>query len=149
GLQPARGRLIGPADDRAPGQSPVVVLSHAYWRDRFGSSDAVLDKTMIVNGQTMTIIGVAPEGFNGTTLGSRPKVFVPITMRALLQPWFDVPGPAAGGGTGFDNRKNYWAYLFARLKPGTSIDQARTALNIPYHSIINDVEAPLQKLSDQ
>jgi predicted permease len=87
----------------------------------------------------MTIVGVAPDGFNGTTLGARPKVFLPISMRAALQPWFK----------GFDDRKNYWAYLFARLKPGVSIEQARTALNLPYHAIINDVEAPLQKMSEQ
>ena len=51
---------------------------------------------------------------------------------------------------GFDNRRNYWAYLFARLKPGVSIGQARTALATPYHQIISDVEAPLQKgMSEQ
>src|SRR5438445_286146 len=46
---------------------------------------------------------------------------------------------------GFDNRRSYWAYLFARLKPGVSIEQARVALATPYHAIVNDVEAPLQK----
>ena len=94
---------------------------------------------MIVNGQTLTIVGVAPRGFDGTTLGERPQVFVPITMRGLMQPGFK----------GFDDRKSYWAYLFARLKPGVSIEQARTAINVPYHAIINDVEAPLQKMSEQ
>jgi putative ABC transport system permease protein len=117
----------------------VVVLSHSYWQTRFGASPSILDKTMIVNGQTMTIVGVAPDGFNSTTLASRPKVFVPITMRSLMQPGFK----------GLEDRKSYWAYLFARLKPGVSIDQARTAINIPYHAIINDVEAPLQQMSEQ
>jgi putative ABC transport system permease protein len=139
GLQPSLGRLLGPADDKAIGQSAAVVLSYSYWQTRLGASPSILDKTMVVNGQTMTIVGVAPEGFNGTTLGARPKVFVPITMRASLQPWFK----------GFDDRKNYWAYLFARLKPEVSITQARTALNVPYHAVINDVEAPLQKMSEQ
>ena len=54
------------------------------------------------------------------------------------------------GFTGFENRRQYWAYLFARLKPGVSIEQAQTAINGPYRAIINDVEAPLQKgASDQ
>jgi predicted permease len=139
GLQPALGRLLGPTDDTTIGQSPVVVLSYAYWQTRFGANPSILDKTMIVNGQTMTIVGVAPDGFNGTTLASRPKVFVPITMRSLMQPGFK----------GLEDRKSYWAYLFARLKPGVSIDQARTAINLPYHAIINDVEAPLQQMSEQ
>jgi putative ABC transport system permease protein len=82
----------------------------------------------------MTIVGVAPGGFKGTTLGIDPDVFAPITMRGFSRPF-----------KGFDDRRNYWAYLFARLKPGLSLDQARAALAVPYHAIVNDVEAPLQK----
>lgn len=135
GVQPAIGRLLDSRDDRATGESHVAVLSYEYWQTRFGQSPAVLGDTLIVNGQAMTIIGVAPRGFEGTTLGSKPQVFVPITMRDSMQP----------GSRGFDSRRSYWAYLFARLKPGVSIEQARTAINVPYHSIVNDVEAPLQK----
>jgi len=140
GMQPALGRLLGPGDDQTIDQSPVVVLSHAFWRSRFNQSPAVLNDTMIVNGQALTIVGVAQEGFKGTTLGSDPQVFVPITLRGLMQPGF----------SGFENRRTYWAYLFARLKPGVSAAQAQTALNGPYHNIINDVEAPLQiNMSEQ
>ena len=46
--------------------------------------------------------------------------------------------------TGFDNRRSYWAYLFARLEPGMSMETALAALNAQYHAIVNDVEAPLQ-----
>ncbi len=88
----------------------------------------------------MTIVGVAPRGFTSTTLGMEPEVFVPITMRALMVP----------GWKGFENRRSYWVYLFARLKPGVTIEQARAAMNGVYRPIINDVEAPLQKgMSDQ
>ena len=86
GIQPALGRLLGPGDDRAIGQSPVAVLSHAWWQSRFGTDPNVLNDTLIVNGQSLTIVGVAPRDFTGTTLGSTPQVFVPITLRALLQP---------------------------------------------------------------
>jgi predicted permease len=134
GLQPALGRLIGPQDDRVIGESAVVVLSHEYWRTHFNADPGVINDTLTVNGQTMTIIGVAPQGFLGTTLGALPKVFLPVTMYARLQPSFG----------NFDNRRAYWAYLFARLKPGVSIEQARTALNVKYRGIVNEVEAPLQ-----
>jgi predicted permease len=134
GLTPAVGRLLTPDDDRALGESHVVVLSYVYWQNHFGSDPGVVNQTLIVNGQTMTIVGVAPKGFDGTTIGVRPSVFAPITMRGFSQP-----------SKAFDNRRNYWAYLFARLKPGVSIEQARTALATPYRTIINDVEAPLQK----
>ncbi|HXI21895.1 MAG TPA: ABC transporter permease, partial [Gemmatimonadales bacterium] len=137
---PALGRLIGPADDRAVGGSPVAVLSYRYWESRLGASPAVLNRTIIVNGVALTIIGVAPRGFTGTTLGIEPRVFVPITMRPALIPlWSEM-----------ELRDDYWIYLFGRLKPGVSIAQATADLNAVYHPIIADVEAPqLQGLSDQ
>jgi len=140
GLTPALGRLFTPDDDKTVGSHFVVVLSHDYWRTRFSTNPGVLNETLIVNGQAMTIVGVAPRGFAGTTLGNEPDIFVPITMRGLMQPGFN----------GFQNRRQYWAYLFGRLKPGVSIGQATVAINGPYHAIINDVEAPLQKgMSEQ
>jgi predicted permease len=135
GIRPAAGRLLDSRDDRATGDGHVAVLGYEYWQTRFGENPAVLGETLIVNGQAMTIVGVAPRGFEGTTLGSRPQVWVPITMRDAIQP----------GWQGFDNRRSYWAYLFARLRPGVSIEQARTGVNLQYHAIVNDVEAPLQK----
>ncbi|MFA5908801.1 MAG: ABC transporter permease [Vicinamibacterales bacterium] len=139
-VNPALGRLFTPDDDRAVGGHFVVVLSHDYWRTRFEMSPSILNETLIVNGQAVTVIGVAPPGFKGTTLGISADVFVPLSMRGVMQPGF----------TGFDNRRSYWIYAFARLKPGVTLDQARVALNGPYRAIINDVEAPLQKgMSDQ
>lgn len=135
GLQPALGRLIDPGDDKTIGEQHVVVLSHDYWQTRFGGSPAVLNDTMIVNGASMTIVGVSPRGFEGTTLGARPQVFVPITLRGVLD------GPF----TGFEERRTYWIYAFARLKPGMTIETASTRLNSRYRAIINEIEAPLQK----
>nr|MBA2302782.1 ABC transporter permease [Acidobacteriota bacterium] len=134
GVQPAAGRLLSSGDDQKVGESPVVVLSHGYWTSRFGQRTDVINRTMVVNGQTLTIVGVAPLRFEGTTLGATPEVFVPITLRGMMQPGF----------TGFANRRSYWAYLFARLKPGVSIDQARLGMGGIYRGLINDVEAPLQ-----
>ncbi len=135
GLRPALGRLLDPADDRAIGESEIVVLSYDYWRTRSGGNPAVVGSPVIVNGRTLTVVGVAPEGFTGTTLGARPLVFAPITLRSKLQPFF----------RGFDDRRSYWAYVFARLQPGVTPEHAAAALNVRYHAIINDVETPLQK----
>ena len=140
GVRPAIGRLLTPEDDRNIGGHFVAVLSHDYWSSRLGSDPGVLNEQITINGQSMTIVGVAARDFKGTTLGSRPDVFVPLTMRGLMQPGFQ----------GFDNRRSYWAYLFGRLKPGTTIDQAKLGLNAVYKPIINDVEAPLQEgMSEQ
>jgi predicted permease len=140
GIQAAIGRLFTPDDDRTVGNHFVVVLSEAYWRTRFASNPQVINDTLTVNGHPMTIIGVAPRGFTSTTLGTQPHVFVPLTMRGQMQPSFK----------GFENRRSYWAYLFARLKPGVSVEQATAAINVPYRAIVNDVEVPLQRgMSEQ
>jgi predicted permease len=133
-LQPALGRLLNSNDDKLVGESRVVVLSYNYWSSRFGLDPTILNKQVIVNGQSLTIVGVAPKGFDGTTIGMRPAVFVPITLRSVLD-----------AGTGWSLRTDYWAYLFARLRPGVTIEAARASLGTQYHAIINDVEAPLQK----
>ena len=140
GVRPALGRLLTPADDQTIGANFVAVLGYDYWTARLGADPGVLNEQMVINGQSMTIVGVAPKGFSGTTLGARPHVYVPITMRGLMNPgWKD-----------FDNRRSYWAYLFARLKPGVSIEQARTAMNAVYRPIVNEVEVPLQEgISEQ
>src|SRR5581483_8343872 len=75
-LKPALGRLLAPADDDAPGAHPVAVLSYPYWETQLGSDPSVVGKQITVNGQQLTIVGVAPKGFTGTTLGARPYVFV-------------------------------------------------------------------------
>jgi putative ABC transport system permease protein len=140
GLQPALGRLFTVADDQTVGAHAVAILSYAYWETRLGSDPGVLNETIVINGHPMTVIGVAPKGFDGTTLGEMPRVFVPLSMRGYMQPGF----------TGFENRRQYWAYVFGRLKPGVSLEQAQTQINAVYRPIINDVEAKLQEgLSDR
>lgn len=134
-MPPALGRLLTPADDQEIGAHPVAVLSHRYWTTQLGADPGVLNQTLVVNGHPFTIVGVAPRGFDGTTLGLQPSVFVPLTMRALVSPGFD----------GFDDRQTYWAYLFGRLEPGVTMEEATAAVNAAYQPIIREVEAPLQQ----
>ena len=72
GLTPAIGRLFTPEDDKTVGNHFVVVLSYDYWSTRFALNPNVLNETLVVNGQAMTVVGVTPRGFNGTTLGNNP-----------------------------------------------------------------------------
>jgi hypothetical protein len=65
GLQPHLGRLFTPDDDRNPGEHTVAVLSHGFWERDLGADPGVLNRTIVVNGQTLTIVGVAPPGFKG------------------------------------------------------------------------------------
>lgn len=134
-LQPALGRLIVPDDEPQLGESAVVVLSHAYWQSAFGGDSAIIGRRLTVNGQPLEVIGVAPAGFHGTTTGVRPQVFVPLTMIHQMMPTFP---------TGATERRNaYWLYLFARQRPGVSMEQADAELNSYYNGVLNEVEAEL------
>lgn len=135
GLRPAVGRLIGPADDEIVGGHPVAVLGHRFWEVELGADPDVVGRTIVVNGASLTVIGVAPAGFEGTSLGGRPDVFVPLSMRGVVESYFD----------GFDNRRSYWAYVFGRVRPGATLDRVRTELNAVYRGIVTEVEAPLQE----
>ncbi len=134
-LTPALGRLIGPDDNPSVGGSPVAVLSHRFWTTELGADPSVLDQTILVNGAAMTIVGVAPPGFDGTTLGTRARVFVPLTMLATL---------GMQDQSRFESRTTYWLYLFGRLKPDVSLTEAQDQINAVYRPIIHDVEVPLQ-----
>ncbi len=134
GVRPALGRLLGAADDQNIGEHFVAVLSHDYWRNRLGGDPGVLNETIIANGKSMTIVGVAQEGFRGTTFGGEPDIFIPLVMRNAMFPTWP----------GFESRRGYWAYLFGRLEPGVSIERAGAELNNLYAAVLNDVEAELQ-----
>lgn len=140
GLKPEVGRLLGPSDDEVIGANYVAVLSYEFWQERFGGDRNAVGQNIVINGRTLNIVGVAPRGFRGTTLGARPMFFVPLTMRETIE----KRRPA------YENRKSYWAYLFGRLKPGVSIEQANASLNTQYSRILLSVEAPLQEgMSDK
>jgi predicted permease len=100
------GRLLGPDDNRTLGQHPVAVISDQYWRRRFDRSAGVLDTELIINGQSMAIVGVAAPGFFGTTVDTEtPDLWTPAAMQAALRfagsydrsggdlqkPWLDQP----------------------------------------------------------
>ncbi len=135
GVTPSIGRLIQPADDAVIGANFVTVLSHEFWMERYGGDPKAVGQTIIVNGKTLSIIGVAPQGFRGTTLGAEPMIYVPVGMRAAVSTWRNQ----------FENRRSYWVYVFGRLKPGASLQQSQTQINQLYSNILVNVEAPLQE----
>ena len=139
GINAAKGRLITRDDDSSIGGGFVAVVSHTFWQNKLGGDPDVVGKPIIVNGKTFTIVGVAPEKFEGTTTGIRPMVYVPISMRGEIERFKD-----------WENRRSYWIYVFGRLKPGVTLADAERGINAVYSPIINDVEAPLQKqMSDK
>jgi len=140
GVRPELGRLLDEGDEGEPGENYVAVLSYDFWYGQLGGEPSILNREIVVNGRSMTVVGVAQKGFTGTSLGSQPDVWVPMSMRPTL----------SAGWTGLDNRRSYWVYVFGRLAPGVSLDVAQDRIQTVYSGIIRDVEAPLnQGLPDE
>jgi hypothetical protein len=115
GFAPALGRLIDAQDESPAGDAAVAVLSHDYWQTAFGADSNVVGRSLLVNGRSLRIVGVAPAGFSGTTVASWPQVFVPITLRWLMEP---------ARASDENDRRSYWVYLFARLREGVTLQEA-------------------------
>jgi predicted permease len=129
GVQPFAGRLIDSKDDVPGGGNPVAVLGYQYWRDKLGADHRVLNQTIKVNGQPFTVAGIAPPNFIGTTIGTDPSVYLPMSFKPLLTlDW-----------NGTDKLADYWIYLLARLKPGVTMQQAEAALNGPYSGVVEEM----------
>ena len=132
GLQPALGRLLTPEDDRTPGAHDIVVLSHAYWRSRFGGDPSILNDRLVINGRPMTVVGVTPPGFEGTTVEEQPRVFLPLTMSEAIHSEYED----------LQNRRDHFLYLFGRLKPHVTREAAAASLNGLFSGILVNAELP-------
>jgi predicted permease len=119
GTRPHIGRLFTLEDSEQAGAAPFAVLSHHFWRRRFNGDPAVVGRTIQVNGRPLTVVGVAPEGFHGTTVLTT-DIWVPITMVRELSP--------RRSASMLTSRESVWLVMSARLKPGVSVQQAQAEL---------------------
>jgi predicted permease len=105
------GRILSSADD-VPGASPAVVMSYQAWQSNHGSDPSVVGSTFYIQGQPVTVVGVAPPGFFGDRIRSTPPDFyIPLSLEPVI------------------NRENTilkvpdanWLYVVGRVKPGASV----------------------------
>ena len=118
GIQPFLGRLLRPSDDDHPGASEVAVITWTTWNNSFGADRDIIGKTVKVNKHPYTIIGVTPEGFNGTEKFLQPEIFVPMANQASLD-----------GVSWLESRRDDTVFPIARLKDGISLAQAQAELD--------------------
>lgn len=119
GVGAQAGRTLLPSDDLAPGQHPVAVIGDSLWRRRFGADPAVVGQTLFLNGQPLTIVGVADRDFNGTVVSMGMDVFVPIMMQPQLWP------PSR-----LDQRGAAMLNTLGHLRPGISLESARAQTQV-------------------
>ena len=120
GIQPALGRMFLLSDGESPGQNPVVVLGYAYWMKRFNGDPSIIGRSVDLSGSPVTIVGVAPKDFHGTFYIVESDVYAPI---GLVVKNLDASKTRS-------NRAERQMRVLAHLKPGVTIVQARTALQV-------------------
>jgi len=131
GIRPLLGRTFAADVDRVPHANPVAVISHGYWTQRFARDRSILDRKIRIRQTVFDIIGVAPEGFLGETVGLSADIWVPLTMQTEVFPaWTDFlvrPKDPL--------QKILWLQLAARLKPGVTREQAQSGVNLAAQQI--------------
>ena len=115
----ALGRGFAEEEDRTPGAHPVVVIGFDLWQRRFAGDPAIIGRTLMVNGAAFTIVGVAPERFNGPDHAERRDVWVPLMMAERALPrWPRM----------LESRQSWWLRAIGRLAPGVSAERADAAV---------------------
>ncbi|HKV37018.1 MAG TPA: ABC transporter permease [Pyrinomonadaceae bacterium] len=118
GVTPLLGRAFSPEEDRTANSYPVAVISHAMWQRAFGGDTQIVGKSVVINSQAFNIVGVAPEGFIGTSVGLAPDIWFPLMMQARVLP----------GSDRLTDRGARWLNVIGRLKSGVSREQAEAGM---------------------
>jgi len=138
GVSAIRGRTFTPADDNrhAGRNGAVAVISYGFWQRRFGGADEAIGRTLSINGQPFTIVGVTPRGFFGPDVGRSADVMLPLAGEAIVN----------GADSALDGRSSWWLNIMLRLKRDQTIaqltdrlrgvqDQIRVATLPPFRNV--------------
>src|SRR5688572_8104208 len=117
GLMPIIGRSFTAGDDRR-GNAPIAILSYGFWQREFGGDRAILGRTVSLDGNAFTIVGVTPPEFFGVRVGTTFDVMVPLANEAIIR----------GADSSLDRRSSWWLSFFARLAPGQTMAHAEARL---------------------
>jgi predicted permease len=130
GVKPEYGRFFDSHDERGPNFAPYVVLSDAFWRSHFAGDRRIIGRTVYLNKQPFTVIGIAPLQFHGTERFFWPDLFLPIVDERQIE--------------GFDflsNRASHGSFIIGTLKPGVGARQASENLNAIAHTLAKQYRA--------
>jgi predicted permease len=117
GVEPALGRAFTDEEGDYSSGASVAVLSHGLWLRRFGADPDVVGETFRASGQTVTVVGVAPEGFGGLSSIDTPELWIPVSTHALME-----------GDGNFEERASRGSRIVARLSEGSTVEIAQEQL---------------------
>jgi predicted permease len=126
GVQPALGRTFLPEEGQTRGKYPVMLISYSLWQRTFAGDPGIVGKQVELSGHSFTIIGVTPKSFSGVDLWFRPDVYLPMVMTAAVSP---------EGNDNLAHREYRGCNLLGRLKPGVTIAQSQSEMNVIMSSL--------------
>ncbi|MGC2745531.1 MAG: ABC transporter permease [Candidatus Angelobacter sp.] len=136
GVNALYGRVITPEDDSAAGAHPVMVVSYGFWKNKLGENSNVVGQTLRINNYPFTVIGIAPPGFYGDTVGDAQDFWAPVTMQEQLVP----------GRKWLQDYNASWLHVIARLKPGVTVEKAAANVNLVFQQLVSGpLKAKLSK----
>src|SRR5215217_9199039 len=121
GVAAQKGRTFSADEDVVPRRNPVAVISHSLWQRRFHSDPELVGKTVSLNDQSLTVIGIAPPQYTGMIRGLASEIWIPMAM---------MPAVDRRGDRVLTSRGNRWMILVGRLKPETTLAQARARFDL-------------------
>ncbi len=129
GVKAMLGRVFSDRDDDSEGNHPVAVVSYSWWNRRMGRDPDVLSQTIRIDKTIYSIVGVAPREFFGTKVGDAPDIWIPLSMSAAVPPHWG----------GYRDYTAESLYIFGRLKPGVTIEEASTNINVVFQQIFHQL----------
>ncbi|MGH9766197.1 MAG: ABC transporter permease, partial [Blastocatellia bacterium] len=132
GVNAILGRTFTEEVDKISGANPVTVISHGYWKNRFALDPAVVGRKLRIRQTTFDIIGVAPPGFYGETVGRSPDVWVPLTVQTVEL----YTGKEALAAPRDVKNKFMSLQVMARLRDGVTLEQAQASVNVTLQQLL-------------
>lgn len=132
GVTPAFGELLRPGEGEAAGGAPTIVLAHAYWQRRFAANPAIVGQPITLNGQSFTVLGVAPESFIGLSWAMAVSGWVPTGAMGTLM----------ANGEGMRNDRGAPMFrLIGRLAPGATLADVRAEVDVVTSRLVAEYPA--------
>ena len=121
GIGPYVGRVITPSDDRK-GADPVAVMSYRTWQQKYGQDPSVVGASFTMNGNPVTVVGIAPPGFFGDRLQNTPAFWIPLADDPLIN------GPSSI----LEFPQQDWLYLIGRIAPGANLKSIEARMQVEF-----------------
>lgn len=138
GVNPFLGRMLTPDDDK-PGASRAAVMSYGYWQQQWNADPQIINKEILLNGKSYTVVGITPPEFYGIRVRRSPDLWVPL----VFQPQIEMRENY------LDNPRFYWLNFVGRLKPGLQLEQAQASANLSLHQFLTNEAGSKLKEDDR